>query len=596
MVRTLLCLTLFAGACAQPVPVIDANCGGFCAANAVCQAKATNAADYECVCNSGYSGDGLTCSDVNECSKIGACDANAVCANLIGSYSCSCKSGFSGTGSTCHDVDECAQKTAGCDANAKCSNTVGSATCTCNSGFTGDGKICSDVDECANGTGSCGLGAECSNTVGSFSCVCKTGYSGDGKTCKDVNECEVKPSPCDKNATCSNTIGSFSCACSSGFSGDGKKCADIDECSAKTATCASAAVCTNTPGSYACACPSGYSGDGKTCDDIDECSEKLPKCDANATCANAPGSFTCTCKTGFVGDGSSCKDLDECSGAINPCGSLPCTNTTGSFACGCGAGMATVDGKCVVTSAELSIASGAASVNSTAVKLFIVPPGNLLNATVGGWGGFESGDVSGWTSAACGDGWTFPAGIFGKKAAQGSYCQESLSLTLDLVQAGLSASALDGKIPLFVGIFAAGGWPKDDTVSVSVGFLDDKGTSLSSVDSGKLTATVGTWDGIATASDTYPVGTRKLSVTIGEQDGEFWAGNYGTLLDGIAITAGKIEMRVSNEDGVWGNWQIFNSTLDWTLSSGAGSKQVSIEFRDGNGKSLGIVSDDIGLQ
>ena len=44
----------------------------------------------------------LVFSDVDECnSTIPVCDANAECANTIGSHSCSCKTGFTGNGKKC---------------------------------------------------------------------------------------------------------------------------------------------------------------------------------------------------------------------------------------------------------------------------------------------------------------------------------------------------------------------------------------------------------------------------------------------------------------------------------------------------------------
>ncbi|XP_066016641.1 uncharacterized protein [Pocillopora verrucosa] len=81
--------------------------------------------------------------DVDECnSTIPVCDANAECANTIGSHSCSCKAGFTGNGKKCVDVDECANKSHDCDVNAYCNNTVGSYRCTCNSWYQGNGTSC----------------------------------------------------------------------------------------------------------------------------------------------------------------------------------------------------------------------------------------------------------------------------------------------------------------------------------------------------------------------------------------------------------------------------------------------------------------------
>lgn len=62
----------------------------------------------------------------------GGCSANAYCFSWPnGQVSCYCKPGYTGDGKTCADVDECVTPgfNTGCHANAACSNTVGSWTC-----------------------------------------------------------------------------------------------------------------------------------------------------------------------------------------------------------------------------------------------------------------------------------------------------------------------------------------------------------------------------------------------------------------------------------------------------------------------------------
>ena len=39
-------------------------------------------------CESGYSGDGFICSDINECLEENACDAYTACDNIAGSHVC----------------------------------------------------------------------------------------------------------------------------------------------------------------------------------------------------------------------------------------------------------------------------------------------------------------------------------------------------------------------------------------------------------------------------------------------------------------------------------------------------------------------------
>ena len=63
----------------------------------------------------------------------GWADANAKCGNTDGSFVCTCRGGYSGNGVTCADVDECGvSRLHNCQSHATCTNTAGSFTCTCN--------------------------------------------------------------------------------------------------------------------------------------------------------------------------------------------------------------------------------------------------------------------------------------------------------------------------------------------------------------------------------------------------------------------------------------------------------------------------------
>jgi cysteine-rich repeat protein len=242
-----------------------------------------------------------------------ACDDDDTDAGDGCSATCTVEPGYSCTGnapSVCTDIDECTANTDNCDANATCANTVGSFTCTCNGGWSGDGVTCTNVDECTLNTDNCAALATCTDTPGSFTCACTTGYGGDGTTtgtgCTDLDECTDNTDNCSDNASCTNTIGSFTCACNGGFTGDGVTCDDIDECTTNADNCDTNATCTNTPGSFTCACNGGYEGSGTTCTDVNECTTNNGGCSAFATCTNTDGGRTCACFTGYGGDGVTC--------------------------------------------------------------------------------------------------------------------------------------------------------------------------------------------------------------------------------------------------------------------------------------------------
>mmetsp|Transcript_61107 Transcript_61107/g.144304 ORF Transcript_61107/g.144304 Transcript_61107/m.144304 type:complete len:226 (-) Transcript_61107:1050-1727(-) len=76
------------------------------------------------------------------------CVSAASCSNSFGSFTCHCNDGYTGDGLSCVDDNECLSGSHACSSNAKCHNTLGSYQCACNVGFSGDGSTCDDVNEC----------------------------------------------------------------------------------------------------------------------------------------------------------------------------------------------------------------------------------------------------------------------------------------------------------------------------------------------------------------------------------------------------------------------------------------------------------------
>ncbi|XP_078662329.1 uncharacterized protein LOC144906165 isoform X2 [Branchiostoma floridae x Branchiostoma belcheri] len=320
--------------CTEDVDECDSG-DHMCDGNATC----TNTeGSYTCACNDGYRGDGMNCTDINECKEMHNCHPMATCHNVPGSFHCDCNEGQKGNGTFCEDVDECAFGIDACHEHANCSNTDGNYTCTCIAGHIGDGFNCTDVDECSTDTDDCHDHANCVNTEGSFICECKDGYTRNGTECVDVDECFLGSDTC--QFFCDNTEGTYTCRCPDGYilQSDNSTCM-LNASFTCGATCNDPAYCV-VGNSSTCACPPGYMLEsGVNCEDIDECSNStLNNCDPlSGTCVNTDGGYSCECDAGFTlqADGTTCQDNNECT---DLCKNGDCVNTPGSFNCTCHAG------------------------------------------------------------------------------------------------------------------------------------------------------------------------------------------------------------------------------------------------------------------
>ena len=138
--------------------VTSANVDGFFGSGSICfagscsesncpiNAKCVSPTTIDCECKNGYVSDdspsiSITCLDIDECEET-PCHEKAKCTNKPGSFSCSCELGFYGDGVFCSDLNECAAQQNNCHQEAECKNTNGSFTCACKIGYTGNGILC----------------------------------------------------------------------------------------------------------------------------------------------------------------------------------------------------------------------------------------------------------------------------------------------------------------------------------------------------------------------------------------------------------------------------------------------------------------------
>ncbi|XP_052381880.1 thrombospondin-4-B-like isoform X2 [Oncorhynchus keta] len=179
----------------------------------------------------------------------GVCFRDDMCIETEEGVECGpCPDGYTGDGFSCDDVDECQFNP--CFPGVKCVNTAPGFRCdACPLGYTGlavegvgvvyaqtNKQVCDDIDECKGpNNGGCTADSLCHNSAGSYVCGgCKTGYiGGQVKGCKPERSCgNSRTNPCDVNAQCiQERDGSITCQCGIGWAGNGYLCGkdtDID--------------------------------------------------------------------------------------------------------------------------------------------------------------------------------------------------------------------------------------------------------------------------------------------------------------------------------------------------------------------------------
>ncbi|XP_006824491.1 stabilin-2-like, partial [Saccoglossus kowalevskii] len=170
-----------------PLPV----CNPPCHSDAVCRQ------DNVCQCHPHYSGNGRTCTVIQQCEfKNGGCSHHADCQQINTTIHCSCHEDYTGDGVMCRGVDRCEIDNGGCHRNASCRYTgPNSNYCSCIYPYQGDGIDCTlsipPIQPCVNGFSSeCSENAYCNYILpsdalpyGDVRCICKSNYIGNGTMC-----------------------------------------------------------------------------------------------------------------------------------------------------------------------------------------------------------------------------------------------------------------------------------------------------------------------------------------------------------------------------------------------------------------------------
>ncbi|GAA6105300.1 thrombospondin-4-B [Tachysurus ichikawai] len=192
---------------------------------------------------------GLGGTTVKQQCAPGVCFRPDMCIETVDGVECGpCPDGYTGDGYSCDDVDECQFNP--CFPGVKCINTAPGFRCeACPNGYTGQPvegvgvafaqthkQVCDDIDECSGlNNGGCTANSICLNSMGSYRCGgCKTGFTGDQlRGCKPEKSCGNRlQNPCDPNAQCiEERDGTITCQCGIGWAGNGYLCGkdtDID--------------------------------------------------------------------------------------------------------------------------------------------------------------------------------------------------------------------------------------------------------------------------------------------------------------------------------------------------------------------------------
>jgi len=244
--------------CVDPINPCD---NVTCSDNGTCADASGNAV---CICNSGFTADGLNCvSETDPCDGI-SCSDTGTCVISGVTPLCICEENYHSDGLNCiADINPCENIT--CSENGICAVSGTEPLCVCNSGFVAEGLDCVEEIDLCNGI-TCSGNGSCAVSGDMAICVCTTGYHSEGLDCvEDVNNCDGVT--CSENGNCALSGDTAICVCQDGYHSEGLNCVeDIDPC--ENITCSGNGNCLVSGDTPVCICSEGYEADGLECNQV----------------------------------------------------------------------------------------------------------------------------------------------------------------------------------------------------------------------------------------------------------------------------------------------------------------------------------------
>lgn len=332
----------------------------FCNSRAHCAVDPNG--DGSCVCNPGYTGNGLTCTATGTgACAASPCENGGTCEDAAdNAYLCTCLAGYSGT--NCQIAAACTPNP--CQNGGRCAPT-GPSTFACNCLTGTSGQLCEVVTTCpllsAPAHGDVGVSSQTPTGTATYECdagfvlsgnatrTCQSSgkWTGSDPTCVKTDD-PCASAPCQHGGMCTPGSGtSFTCTCA-GTGYTGATCETLVDCGSLgtlgngTITTSPASSTTfGTTATYSC--DTGHTLDGRdtrTCEASGQWSGTAPSCvmqtmdpcspnpclNSGMCTATGPSTYSCACAPGY--SGTTCETPFDCGPLVDPADGTVVTAST----------------------------------------------------------------------------------------------------------------------------------------------------------------------------------------------------------------------------------------------------------------------------